>query len=426
MVVEEILHSTLDNADNYNDLMTILEVKATESKLWVENLIKPVFIMMLFVRAEREADWILHLWAVSRMLPYFFAAGHVNYARYGLYYFMRHNTGLWNGMWSDMFIETTFMRYGHGPGGIIGITLKPSALKCWALSLHICSHLIKDLADMNDAGKGSFCASSLHKDEMPARKISDARDRKKISEKLMTCIDPLNSKDHPENIINIATGQIAPGNVNAHYAVTIGQEQMKKYELAWPEGFHNSLEKQIVTMTAIKKCTKFGSSSSFDTSLIFFRVMCLMNSRNIDVEHLFSYELAPIPTSMFTDNGDMRISKTKSVLKRKLQVEQSSQIYQQSEVSVIDGCAILWVIHWPSNGVVKDFVNGFIKFIFEKLSISNLYLVFDRYYDFSIKSGTRKGRAGSLAARHHKIRLDTPLPSQKVILNVTENNRHHL
>ena len=71
-------------------------------------------------------------------------------------------------------------------------------------------------------------------------------------------------------------------------------------------------------------------------------------------------------------------------------------------------------------------MNGFIKFIFEKLSISNLYPVFDRYYDFSIKSGTRKGRAGSLAARHHKIRLDTPLPSQKVILNVTENNRHHL
>ena len=37
MVVEEILHSTLDNADNYNDLMNILEVKATESKttkLW--------------------------------------------------------------------------------------------------------------------------------------------------------------------------------------------------------------------------------------------------------------------------------------------------------------------------------------------------------------------------------------------------------
>jgi hypothetical protein len=36
---------------------------------------------------------------------------------------MRHESGLWNGMWSDMFIETTFMRYGPGPGGLLGITL---------------------------------------------------------------------------------------------------------------------------------------------------------------------------------------------------------------------------------------------------------------------------------------------------------------
>ena len=43
-------------------------------------------IMMLFIRAEREEDCCLHLETVRQMLPYFFAAGHVNYARYGLYY----------------------------------------------------------------------------------------------------------------------------------------------------------------------------------------------------------------------------------------------------------------------------------------------------------------------------------------------------
>ena len=115
---------------------------------------------------------------------------------------MRHQTGLWNGMWSDMFIETTFMRYGHGPGGLIGITVKPSALKHWALSLHICSHLIKDLAEMKDACK-TFVQVNFHKDEMSARKKSDAKERESICEKLQTCIDPLNPSDHPANIINI-------------------------------------------------------------------------------------------------------------------------------------------------------------------------------------------------------------------------------
>ncbi len=61
---------------------------------------------------------------MSEMLPYFFEAGHQQYARYGLYYIrsmerlhgdildrlmmaehvMRHKKGLWNGMWSDVFI----------------------------------------------------------------------------------------------------------------------------------------------------------------------------------------------------------------------------------------------------------------------------------------------------------------------------------
>ena len=35
--------------------------------------------MMAFVQAEREGDWTLHLFAVEKMLPYFFASGHVNH-----------------------------------------------------------------------------------------------------------------------------------------------------------------------------------------------------------------------------------------------------------------------------------------------------------------------------------------------------------
>ena len=105
----------------------------------------------------RETDWAFHLWAVKEMILYVFAAGHVKYARYGLYYLrmmeclptevltrflkgehvMHHKSEFWKGIWSDKYIETTFMRYGHGPGGLIGITLSPSAVKRWALSLHI-------------------------------------------------------------------------------------------------------------------------------------------------------------------------------------------------------------------------------------------------------------------------------------------------
>ena len=141
--------------ENTEDLMKALDQIASESrtvKLWVEILVKPVLLMMTYVMAECEGDWRLHLATFKKMLPYYFAAGHVNYAQYGLYYLRsteklpphieilflkgqhvtRHIQGIWNGLWSDQFIESTFMRYGHSVGGIIGITLKSKALKIWA------------------------------------------------------------------------------------------------------------------------------------------------------------------------------------------------------------------------------------------------------------------------------------------------------
>ena len=42
---------------------------------------------------------------------------------------MRHQKGYWNGIWSDMFTKTTFLRYVKGPGGIVGVTLKPNVVK---------------------------------------------------------------------------------------------------------------------------------------------------------------------------------------------------------------------------------------------------------------------------------------------------------
>ncbi len=138
LLAEELLNPYLPDIHSYDDLTAFLDdisQKSLTSKLWSDCLIKP--LMMLYIRAEREGDWLLHLHAVSVMMPYFFAAGHHNYARYGTYYLQnlrklphsildkflhgehttRHYRGVWNGIWSDMFIETSFMRYGKRPWG---------------------------------------------------------------------------------------------------------------------------------------------------------------------------------------------------------------------------------------------------------------------------------------------------------------------
>ena len=148
-----------------------------------------------------------------------------------------------------------------------------------------------------------------------------------------------------------------------------------------------------------------------------------MSSRDVDLKDVFSHELAPVSTSMFEDSGEMRITKSKSTLKRKLQVEQSSRTLPTPGTIVVDGCAILWTIQWPKHGTVQDYVNNVLEYIFGKLQHSDVNVIFDRYYEYSIKSSTRTSRTVQPASRRHRLTPSTPLPAQSVVLTVTVNKK---
>ena len=79
-------------------------------------------------------------------------------------------------------------------------------------------------------------------------------------------------------------------------------------------------------------------------------------------------------------------------------------------------------MHWPAKGTVVDFVNNFKKYISNKLHESDVYLVFDRYRDYSTKSVTREGRASD-ASRLYQLSEKMPLPSQKAVLTVSANKK---
>ena len=139
MVVEELLQNKVASFSQYSELEMFPETVSGNSLLtkhWVENLIKPLFICLLLVTAQREGEGLLHLAAVKNMLPYFYAAGHHYCARYGSYYLrnmeklpqevlpkfikgehvMRHQQGYWNSIWSDIYIcRNNFRVLWKGP-----------------------------------------------------------------------------------------------------------------------------------------------------------------------------------------------------------------------------------------------------------------------------------------------------------------------
>ena len=300
---------------------------------------------------------------------------------------------------------------------MIGITLKPNALKKWANSLHICTQIVKDIADMRDKG----CKEQqTHKEEMSSRIKIDEEVRGSIRKVLKNCIHPLKPETHPEPLVNIYTGNLAENSVNVFNALNIGKKQMVIFETSWPDGFYSPIKKEIKTMINGKRKITVGPIEIYNTEMIYARVMCLLSSNRITLEEVLKYELSPIPLSLFKDDGEMRPSPSKSVLKSTLQVEVSTRLQISSDAAVIDGCAYLWFMHWPSEGSVETLAEMFYTYITSLLVNEEVYLVFDKYYSYSIKAQTRKQRAGDLAHRH-QFSLNTPLPSKESTLLSSAN-----
>ena len=63
------------------------------------------------------------------------------------------------------------------------------------------------------------------------------------------------------------------------------------------------------------------------------------------------------------------------------------------------------------------------EYIFGKLQHRDVNIIFDRYYEYIIKSSTRTSRTVQQAGRRHRLTPSTPLPAQSVVLTVTENKQ---
>ena len=69
-------------------------------------------------------------------------------------------------------------------------------------------------------------------------------------------------------------------------------------------------------------------------------------------------------------------------------------------------------------------MNNVLEYIFGKLQHSDVNVIFDRYYEYSIKTSTRTSRTVQQASIRCRLTPSTPLPAQSIVLTVTENKQH--
>ena len=160
----------------------------------------------------------------------------------------------------------------------------------------------------------------------------------------------------------------------------------------------------------------------YDTELLYSRIIGLQQSRELDIRDILAYEPSAVPSALFDEYGNMR-SSSKAILKNKLHIEVSKRRTSTYDALIIDGCALLWIIHWPATGTVEQYIKNLITRLNDYLKRCCVYLIFDRYLTRSTKSATRSNHAGMNLSRRHVLKLQTPLPSKDVILKVTHKTQ---
>ena len=122
------------------------------------------------------------------------------------------------------------MRYGHGPGGIVGIMLNEHALCRWALIPIEPPYLFETDNGHCLLERATLFEVDHHKEESPSIIKTDDDDRNALRDKLDMCVDPLDVSQG-QNLINIVSVKISNKNVNVEDAVQIGEAQLQEFEL---------------------------------------------------------------------------------------------------------------------------------------------------------------------------------------------------
>jgi len=140
--------------------------------------------------------------------------------------------------------------------------------------------------------------------------------------------------------------------------------------------------------------------------------------RSIDLHEILKRELLLVPVSLAEMNGNIQTG-SKAILLQAITEgitcpSSLSAVDMQNATLIIDGQALVQTIGKPAGLVTfGDFANTFVQAVLSAgARFNRIDVVFDRYYEVSIKSATRTRRSlGTRPIRRIIEHVNVPLPS---------------
>ena len=155
-----------------------------------------------------------------------------------------------------------------------------------------------------------------------------------------------------------------------------------------------------------------GSAKVYDTNLIYSRIIALKASgRDMNLNEGLKYELAPIPTTIFTNNGDLRLATSKSTLKKKAQSWSHRKICTQGK------CHHWWFSHIVGGSLANTRNSSTLRLqccILRNGLNERCWRILDTWQVRRLQhQRSHTHRTGKEPIRHHQLSQSMHLPPQK-------------
>jgi hypothetical protein len=332
--------------------------------------------------------------------------------------------GTFNAVWADYALEVTENKALKGTGGIIGLTLKGTALARYFLARPVTAKYsmlfheeVCHKAKNDDPGR-----NLLHHTDNPSYRKRWDTAVGKMNTMFETYVDPYDLSNAPPHLVNFTTAAIANPEVEKSMMGYIekGKEMATKFvtdrlvrgedEQKAQKSFYDPLPRSgVKTMADMKVPLRVkGRNVTFDNGMMYMRLLAVNAHKRIPIQRVMSYENSIVPLSMFADDGSLLLPKSKSDFMHKLEelLPENIRDLDSADCVIFDGHAIIQMLPFPAsteNATFKDMAAHFMNFVHSVArtvgarTLGQIHVVFDRYLPKSIKSQTRQKR-GDFAA----------------------------
>lgn len=319
-------------------------------------------------------------------------------------------------------------------GGLVGITRNDTARDRWCLTFNYRSHLSEKGRELfgvhhDEASEKTF-ATNLQKDEADVQKLVKSFEKIKLFDQTNT------------TLCNIFTGEIASNEIAKDLlsaqsrGLKLCEDFLKDRVIEKQTDFYSALKKvKSKTFKHLHVANVAGKSgkkvNTVDTNMLVRHMFSAIKSgRQIDLKNIMKNELRDPPPSLFDTNGLIRYT-PKAVLSNLIADQSTFETItneaNMKTATLIDGQALVQSIGKPKGAkTFGDLSDIFVRHVvsnFKSNDSQSVHVLFDRYNETSIKSGTREKRRKSVIAIEHQISgRETLLPAKwNRFIHLTEN-----